>query len=77
MFILPSKDINMSRKKYTFINPKMLAARVEKEDFDRFEAKIRQQGFQSIQDFMNEVVKKTASGELTIGVNNEQQQPNS
>lgn len=50
----------------------MLAARVEKEDFDKFELKIKELGFRSIQDFMNEVVKKTASGELSLGANNEQ-----
>lgn len=62
----------MSRRKYSLNNPKMLAARVEKEDFDKFELKIKELGFRSIQDFMNEVVKKTASGELSLGANNEQ-----
>ncbi len=45
-------------------NPKMLSARIEKEDFEKLEEVLSQQSILSLQDFINFSVKALISGEI-------------
>lgn len=45
-------------------NPKMLSARIEKEDSEKLDEILAQQGILSLQDFINFSVKALISGEI-------------
>jgi len=61
----------MSRpRKLNFKNPKMLSARVEEEDFIKFEQLIKYRDRKSLQEFVNVLLVEYISGSLYLSGSN-------
>lgn len=49
-----------------FVVPKMIAARIETSDYDKFESILKQQPYFSLQDFVNFTITLFISGNLYV-----------
>lgn len=56
----------MAKKKEQFRDPKMLASRIEKEDFMKFEKLIKYRDGKKLQEVINIFVRSYISGSVTI-----------